>query len=148
MESLSQEVLLLTIPHLCRSSLEALNLTRSCLISPVLFNGTAPFPYLQNLNIDAVMLTYDGRWYYTGDYSSMNCHLQYSAEDTERGEAMLNGQEPHHLWRTEPDPEMFGALVKSMAEGMNRMPRLLLLEFCMAMHPTGDHGILFMYSEA
>ncbi|KAE8332150.1 hypothetical protein BDV39DRAFT_189267 [Aspergillus sergii] len=141
------DALNLSIRKLAETSpLATLSLTGPWLISPALFNGTAPFPYLQDLNINAAILTYDGRWYYTGDPSFVNRHFQFGTEDTEQGEAMLNGEVPH-WWRTVPDPEMFHALMKSMAEAMNRMPRLLRLKFCMAMYLTGDHGIFFWYSE-
>ncbi|KAB8276348.1 hypothetical protein BDV30DRAFT_235802 [Aspergillus minisclerotigenes] len=142
------DVLNLFIRKLAETSpLARLYLTGSWLISPVLFNGTAPFPYLQDLNIDAAILTYDGRWYYTGDPSSVVRRFPLGANVTERGEAMLNGQQPWHQWRTEPDPEMLNALMKSMAEVMIRMPRLLRLKFCMAMYPTDNAEIVFTYSE-
>ncbi|GMF87644.1 unnamed protein product [Aspergillus oryzae] len=93
------------------------------------------------------MLTYDGRWYYTGNPSSVICRFPLGTNETEWGQAMLNGQQPWHQWRTEPDPEMLNALMKSMAEAMNRMPRLLRLEFCMAMYLTDNPEIVFTYSE-
>ncbi|KAF7621486.1 hypothetical protein AFLA_011784 [Aspergillus flavus NRRL3357] len=79
--------------------------------------------------INEAMLTYDGRWYYTGNPSSVICRFPLGTNETEWGQAMLNGQQPWHQWRTETDPEMLNALMKSMAEAMNRMPRLLRLEF-------------------
>ncbi|OGM49435.1 hypothetical protein ABOM_003579 [Aspergillus bombycis] len=159
------DVLNLSLRRLAETApLESLVLTGWWPISPALFNGTAPFPYLQDLHIDAAMLTYDGRWYYTGNPDSVDPHFQFDtdedegsdsdpsiiSEDTEaangQGEAVLNDDEPQHLWRTEPDPQMFDALMKSMAEAMNRMPRLLGLEFRMGVYPTGDHAISFEYS--
>ncbi|RMZ36710.1 hypothetical protein CA14_006241 [Aspergillus flavus] len=97
--------------------------------------------------INEAMLTYDGRWYYTGNPSSVICRFPLGTNETEWGQAMLNGQQPWHQWRTEPDPEMLNALMKSMAEAMNRMPRLLRLEFCMAMYLTDNPEIVFTYSE-
>ncbi|QMW31650.1 hypothetical protein G4B84_007031 [Aspergillus flavus NRRL3357] len=97
--------------------------------------------------INEAMLTYDGRWYYTGNPSSVICRFPLGTNETEWGQAMLNGQQPWHQWRTETDPEMLNALMKSMAEAMNRMPRLLRLEFCMAMYLTDNPEIVFTYSE-
>lgn len=36
-----------------------------------LFEGDIEFPHLKEVEIECSMLTYDGRWYYTGDPSTV-----------------------------------------------------------------------------
>jgi len=53
-----------------RTRLKSLNLTEDWPISPVLFNGDKPFPYL-GVGAERAPITYDDRWYYTGNLTQI-----------------------------------------------------------------------------
>lgn len=126
--------------------LKTLNLTGNWPVSPALFNGDKPFPYLEKVRIAGAPITYDGRWYYTGNPSDVKAshdnapHDETVADsdsdsnssfDSEVAdflpigrEALLNGYQPLHTWRTRPDPQTFDPLMQSAATAALRMPSL------------------------
>ncbi|KAL4968444.1 uncharacterized protein BDV14DRAFT_197224 [Aspergillus stella-maris] len=63
------------ICKLAQTTLKSLEITSACFISPVLFGidpshperETAPFPKLENFIVEIAHVTYDGRWYFTGN---------------------------------------------------------------------------------
>ncbi|KAL2823819.1 hypothetical protein BDW59DRAFT_148378 [Aspergillus cavernicola] len=155
--------------HLCRAvctlaqrSLRELYMGQECLISPVLWGfdrvnrdrEEKSFPYLEKLQIDFALYTYDGRWYYTGDPSEGADHgfneadhrdaappltsdsepdscSSYNSEyaDTlnEELEDELNGNTPYNSWRQVPDLSMFNPLIRALVSATLRMPRLMAL---------------------
>lgn len=122
------------------------------------------FPYLKIVDITFSLITYDGRWYYTGnpnkvksvadlnpgeEYgpdldsdSDLNSNSSFDSESWGRDnidqyrEAVLNGDEPQHLWRQKPDPDTFYPLVRAMVAAAMRMPKLEHLR----MGPGDVHG--------
>ncbi|KAI9925914.1 hypothetical protein MW887_005720 [Aspergillus wentii] len=146
-----------------RARLTTLSLTGDWLISPALFDE-ATFPYLERVKVEGALITYDGRWYYTGDPSAEESESPPSAayadddnsssdsnssfnseinEDiNEDREELLNGDSPYHMWRTQPDPEMFGALMKSAAAAALRMPSLRNLMISVGQVPMNDNTII------
>ncbi|KAJ0417296.1 hypothetical protein BJY00DRAFT_289962 [Aspergillus carlsbadensis] len=159
--------------HLCRAvcelaqrRLRELHMVGPCLISPTLWGlsrgnlGTdkldLTFPHLEIARIEFALVTYDGRWYYTGDatensededeahavptYSqrelasdsdSDSCssfNSEYHDEINESREACLNGNDPYNPWRHHPDPVTFEPLQRGMILAAMQMPRLRALE--------------------
>lgn len=108
------------------------------------------FPHLQTVDITFPLITYDGRWFYTGDpneveplqggdpgeesepNSDSDRDSNLSSDSGSWGEdkvyvyreAVLNGDEPSHWWRLKPDPDMFYPLVRAMVTAAMRMPKL------------------------
>ncbi|KAE8152992.1 hypothetical protein BDV25DRAFT_127610 [Aspergillus avenaceus] len=143
-----------------------LSLTGDWLVSPELFNGEKTFPYLEKVNIQGALITYDGRWYYTGNPTDIEASYENIRDDVDDGsdsdsnssfnskggdplpegrEALLNGHEPYHMWRTRPDPQMFDPLMKIMATAIPRMPSLQNFRFSMGTNSMFYHGIIFEY---
>ncbi|KAL4885778.1 hypothetical protein BJY04DRAFT_116938 [Aspergillus karnatakaensis] len=149
------------ICKLAQRSLKNLEILKACVISPVLW-GLDPlhqdregaiFPHLEMLAVDIAHITYDGRWYFTGnpedadydedeieemmnetiddnpDIDSKYTTSSFNSEDNEHEidedrEAFLNGEEPYYSWRRTPDPELFNPLVKGLVSATMRMPKL------------------------
>ncbi|KAE8371306.1 hypothetical protein BDV26DRAFT_276381 [Aspergillus bertholletiae] len=164
------DVLNIAIRKLAETShLTTLNLTGWWLVSPALFNTDKTFPHLKKMQIQGALVAYDGRWYYNGNpaeveasyealrdgldddddvedsdsNSSFNSDFQDSLP--EYREAVLNGHEPGHMWRTQPDVQMFDPLMKMMATAIPRMPRLRNLIFSMGWSYIDDNAIIFEY---
>lgn len=137
------------IRKLAQRSLHILNLDGPCMVSPALWSGQddAEFPYLTELVVRMTIVTYDGRWYYTGDPAAIEAEeldpedeLEigvdvesetesanpeiYDDEIHEERAAFFNGDIPYYPWRRRPDPDMYDPLVRSLAEAAMRMPRL------------------------
>ncbi|KAL4933949.1 uncharacterized protein BDV17DRAFT_298135 [Aspergillus undulatus] len=141
-----------------------LNLTGDWLVSPALFNGQKQFPYLERVHIQGAPITYDGRWYYTGNSTAVNASYENTQDDAaddsdsdsnssfnseygdslpEGREALLNGDDPHHAWRTHPDPQVFDPLMKTMATAVLRMSSLQNLRFSMGSNSMFYNSITF-----
>lgn len=148
--------------------LTTLNLTGWWMVSPALFSTDKTFPYLQKVQIQGALITYDGRWYYNGNpadvepsydsiryddddedssdsdsNSSFNSEFQDSIP--EHREALLNGEKPYHMWRTQPDLQMFDPLMKTMATAILQMPRLQNFSFSIGWNYIDENAILFEY---
>jgi hypothetical protein len=159
--------------HLCRAvcklaqrTLRELYMVGPCLISPALW-GLAhdnldtdkldlTFPHLEIVKIEFALVTYDGRWYYTGDpteniedeeeanaeptYSqrelasdsdSDSCssfNSEYHDEINDYREDCLNGNSPYNPWRRHPDAQNFEPLQRGMILAAMQMPKLRALE--------------------
>ncbi|KAL3448153.1 hypothetical protein BJX65DRAFT_73752 [Aspergillus insuetus] len=159
--------------HLCRAvcklaqrRLRELCMVGPCLISPALW-GLSPdnldtdkldltFPSLETVKIEFALVTYDGRWYYTGDatenigdeeeanaeptYSqrelasdsdSDSCssfNSEYHDEINDYREDCLNGNNPYNTWRRHPDAQTFEPLQRGMILAAMQMPKLRALE--------------------
>ncbi|KAL2859518.1 hypothetical protein BJX68DRAFT_116369 [Aspergillus pseudodeflectus] len=159
--------------HLCRAvcklaqrRLRELYLVGPCLISPAIWglchdNLDADkldltFPHLEIAKIEFALVTYDGRWYYTGDatenigdeeeanavrtYSqqelasdsdSDSCssfNSEYHDEINDYREGCMNGNDPYNTWRRHPDPRTFEPLQRGMILAAMQMPKLRTLE--------------------
>ncbi|KAB8265587.1 hypothetical protein BDV32DRAFT_33953 [Aspergillus pseudonomiae] len=146
--------------------LTTLNLTGWWLVSPALFNTDKTFPYLKKVQIQGALITYDGRWYYNGNPADVEAGYESTRSDDEDGtdsdtnssfnsefqdylperrEALLNGRSPCHMWRTQPDPQMFDPLMQTMATAILRMPRLRTFSFSIGWSYMDEHAILFEY---
>ncbi|KAE8140676.1 hypothetical protein BDV38DRAFT_268850 [Aspergillus pseudotamarii] len=148
--------------------LTTLNLTGWWLVSPALFNTDKTFPYLQKVQIQGALITYDGRWYYNGNPADVEPSYDSSRDDDddedssdsdsnssfnsefqdsipEYREALLNGENPHYMWRTQPDLQMFDPLMKTMATAILRMPRLRNFSFSIGWGYIDENAILFEY---
>ncbi|RDW93388.1 uncharacterized protein DSM5745_00710 [Aspergillus mulundensis] len=143
------DVLSNAIRKLAQRSLRQLELQDNVPISPALFGppeDDTPFPHLEYIDIQFPILTYDGRWYYTGDRHAVEPDTPFETEveqihngsslddgpsDTDSVISLnnsradfLNGNIPAHEWRTSPDPCMFDPLVHSVAAAALHMPKL------------------------
>ncbi|KAL4911437.1 hypothetical protein BDW74DRAFT_164921 [Aspergillus multicolor] len=143
------------IRKLAQRSLRGLTLSNGVPISPALFgppDDETPFPHLEHARIDFPILTYDGRWYYTGSRETMDADELDPDEEREiaRGPAIdgadsdtdsvisinmdradfLNGNIPEHPWRTFPDPDTFDPLMRSIVSATLRMPVLRNIIVC------------------
>ncbi|OGM45561.1 hypothetical protein ABOM_006482 [Aspergillus bombycis] len=148
--------------------LTTLNLTGWWLVSPALFNTDKTFPYLNKVQIQGALITYDGRWYYNGNPADVEAGYESTRSDDEDGDAsdsdtnsslnsefpdflperrdaLLNGQRPCHMWRTQADPQMFDPLMRTMATAIPRMPRLRTFSFSMGWGYMDENAILFEY---
>ncbi|KAL2816483.1 hypothetical protein BJX63DRAFT_137249 [Aspergillus granulosus] len=153
--------------HLCRAvcrlaqrNLRELYMVGPCLISPALWglshNNMNPakleitFPQLEVVKIEFALITYDGRWYYTGDPtedqmvretfsqlasdsdsgtdSCSSFNSEYHDEINEYRQECLNGNYPYSTWRHDPDPKTFGPLQRGMVLAARQMPKLRSLE--------------------
>ncbi|RAQ49289.1 hypothetical protein AFGD_002447 [Aspergillus flavus] len=163
------DVLNIAIRKLAENThLRTLNLTGWWLVSPALFNTDKTFPYLQKVQIQGALITYDGRWYYSGNPTDVEASydpIRYGADDEdssdsdsnssfnsefqdslpEHREALLNGERPYHMWRTQPDLQMFDPLMKVMATAILRMPRLRTFSFSIGWSYMDENAILFEY---
>ncbi|KAE8318612.1 hypothetical protein BDV41DRAFT_521528 [Aspergillus transmontanensis] len=151
-----------------KTHLTTLNLTGWWLVSPALFNTDKTFPYLQKVQIQGALITYDGRWYYSGNPADVEASydpIRYGDDDEdssdsdsnssfnsefqdslpEHREALLNGERPYHMWKTQPDLQMFDPLMKVMATAILRMPRLRTFSFSIGWNYMDDNAILFEY---
>ncbi|KAL5342120.1 hypothetical protein BJX70DRAFT_395095 [Aspergillus crustosus] len=145
---------------LAQASLQRLELDSPAVLSPVLFGVDSlhpdrqnkTFPFLQSLLITMAPMTYDGRWYFTGDSteaisdededsmdedalqaeppnweagsnSSYNSAEKVREVDFDR-ERYLDGEAPTFLWRFHPDPSTFEPFVRALLSAIPRMPRL------------------------
>ncbi|OJJ86314.1 uncharacterized protein ASPGLDRAFT_100441, partial [Aspergillus glaucus CBS 516.65] len=124
--------------------------------------------HLTNRNLTGCMLkgafiTYGGRWYYTSNPTDIEADYGHSRDDSgdedsdsnssfnsefqdslpKGRESLLNGDEPHYMWRAQPDPQMFDPLMKTMATVVLRMPRLRNFLFSIGMGCMEDCGIVF-----
>lgn len=111
------------------------------------------FPSLRRFDIKVGILAPSGEWYYTGDpaaveagSSTLDDMESEDEEDSDGGgsddgdsddgdsdddednterDAIVNGERPHHPWRTRLNTETFDPLVKSLSEAVLRgMPSL------------------------
>lgn len=104
------------------------------------------FPALRRLDIKSGILAPIGKWYYTGDHASVEAYDgDYIPDDDEDDDAQsdvdssdnsgdednstrdrfVNGERPHHEWRTRPDPDTFDPLIQDLTEAvLKRMPSL------------------------
>lgn len=148
------DVLSHAIRKLAQRSLRILHMDGPCIVSPALWESgqgdDGEFPYLTEMAVDMTIVTYDGRWYYTGDPAAVTAQeldseeelmigvedesesersddSRYDEEIDEERAAFFNGNIPYHPWRRNPDPDMFDPLVRSLAEAALRMPRLQYL---------------------
>ncbi|KAL3469567.1 hypothetical protein BJX99DRAFT_251913 [Aspergillus californicus] len=139
---------------LVQTSLRELHLLGEYMISPVLWglDGENPdretnlFPHLQKLEVRFPIITYDGRWYYTGDPRCGMDDQDFEDEDDDDdgfgggqtpsstssdtdscSSTYLNGVNPQAAWRTSPDPAMFDPLIKGLVSAAARMPELVSL---------------------
>ncbi|KAI1441830.1 hypothetical protein F5Y02DRAFT_398352 [Annulohypoxylon stygium] len=109
------------------------------LISPDLFRSrrtadpdSSEWPTLRNISVKAEIIAPSGQWYYTGDpdavepgvESTYGDSSETSESDDEDHGSRDDGVRPTHPWRTQPDPDLFNALVKDMAGAVLRMPQL------------------------
>lgn len=60
-----------------------LRLEGQWLLSPALFEGEIEFPHLREVEIECSMLAYDGRWYYTGDPSTVQAEYPNSKDSSD-----------------------------------------------------------------
>ncbi|RDW89988.1 uncharacterized protein DSM5745_01763 [Aspergillus mulundensis] len=152
------DVLNKVVSKLAQQSLRELYLDEAWMISPALFMATdtensddLTFPYLKTVAISFPLITYDGRWLYTGDPDDIpraplegtpprppKPELEPEAEpdsdsNSEPGDgididdyngSILNGDEPGHPWRIIPDSETFDPIVRSLAAAVLEMPSL------------------------
>ncbi|KAL2785510.1 hypothetical protein BJX66DRAFT_343019 [Aspergillus keveii] len=159
--------------HLCRAvcklaqrRLRQLYMVGPCLISPALWGLShdnldtdkldLTFPHLEIVKVEFALVTYDGRWYYTGDpteniedeeeanaeptYSqgelasdsdSDSCssfNSEYHDETNDYREDCLNGNSPYNPWRRHPDAQTFEPLQRGMILAAMQMPKLRALE--------------------
>ncbi|KJK63129.1 hypothetical protein P875_00033982 [Aspergillus parasiticus SU-1] len=151
-----------------KTHLTTLNLTGWWLVSPALFNTDKTFPYLQKVQIQGALITYDGRWYYSGNPADVEASydpIRYGDDDEdssdsdsnssfnsefqdslpEHREALLNGERPYHMWKTQPDLQMFDPLMKVMATAILRMPRLRTFSFSIGWNYMDENAVLFEY---
>lgn len=144
------DMLSLAIRELAQRNLRELNLDQVP-ISPALFGSSdtdanTSFPHLEHVRIKFPIITYDGRWYYTGNRDSVNPEeldpeeqmqidngpsLEEPDSDIESDISLnmdradfLNGKIPWYNWRTRPDPTMFNTLIRSVVAATLRMPKL------------------------
>jgi hypothetical protein len=161
------DMLSLAIRELAQRSLRELTLDHVP-ISPALFGPSAPdanasFPHLEHVRIKFPIITYDGRWYYTGNRDSVDPEeldpeeqmqidngpsLEEPDSDIESDISLnmdradfLNGKIPWYTWRTQPDPTMFNTLIRSVVAATLRMPKLknLLLTTKVRGHSACDY---------
>ncbi|KAL4810227.1 hypothetical protein BDV18DRAFT_54824 [Aspergillus unguis] len=157
------DALNVAIRKLAESHLTSLSLTGDWLVSPALFDGQKQFPYLERVQIEGALITYDGRWHFNGNPDAVDASFEDTRNDEddmsdsdtnsslnseyadslpEGREALLNGDNPHHLWRTNPDPQMCDPLMKAMATAVLRMPSLQNLRFSVAANSLSHSGII------
>lgn len=140
-----------------------LNLTGSWLVSAALFNGEGTFPYLEKVHVKGAFITYGGQWYYTSNPTDIEADNGHSRDDSgdedsdsnssfnsefqdflpKGRESLLNGDEPHYMWRAQLDPQMFDPLMKTMATAVLRMPRLRNFLFSIGVGCMEDYGVVF-----
>ncbi|KAL4738457.1 hypothetical protein BDV11DRAFT_189573 [Aspergillus similis] len=161
------DMLSLAVRALAQQSLRELNLDHVP-VSPALFGPSAPgantsFPHLEHVRIKFPILTYDGRWYYTGSRESVEPEeldpeeqmqidngpsLDEPDSDVESEVSLnmeradfLNGMIPWYSWKTRPDPTMFNTLMRSVVAATLRMPKLknLLLTTKVRGHSACDY---------
>ncbi|KAH8598589.1 hypothetical protein B0O99DRAFT_738800 [Bisporella sp. PMI_857] len=114
-------------------TIKTLKLTGSFILSNEFFNITSS---------DSDTMTPSGGWYYTGDPDSTepNNERSYDSEDEEEvidsadSDAedypavwewvKLNGEQPNHLWRNRPDPEVYNPFLLEAILSVSRMPSL------------------------
>ncbi|KAF5857642.1 hypothetical protein ETB97_005497 [Aspergillus alliaceus] len=152
----SGDALNISIRNLCETSpFSHLHLEGWWPVSPALFAGRAPFPFLQNVKIEAALTTYDGRRFESDESSSdedldSNSSFNSEYEDyvREGREALLNGDEPYYMWRTKPEAGMFDRFREDMARAMRRMHCLRELSFSMGWNYHDDYAILLEYTDS
>lgn len=139
------------IRDLSQGTLAELELV-SIILSPDLFRDgrnagpgqpdTTVWPHLQRLKITAGLLAPSGEWYYTGDPDDVEqgwgspvdgrsesddggSNASGDSADHEEQDLVVNGQRPHHAWRTRPDAR-FESLMLDLADAASkrRMPSL------------------------
>jgi hypothetical protein len=150
------DVLNIAIRKLAETTpLKHLTLTGNWLVSPALFDGEKPFPHLEEFIIHSELITYDGRWYYTGNPSDAESMFSFTWDDdpesgdedtyssdsssssnhgafvrpSESRDLALNGHKPFRVFRTQPDTLMVDPLMRTMAAAILRMPKLRKLLF-------------------
>lgn len=141
--------------------------------SPSSTNGGTPdadhqssiFPGLRRLDIKCGILAPSGEWYYTGDPAAVEADAEGDLvlddddddddsesddnssgsgdEDSSTRDRFVNGERPHHEWRTRPDPETFDALVRDMTDAvLGQMPSLEWAQLDTGSNLTGCVGII------
>ncbi|KAL3458270.1 hypothetical protein BJX64DRAFT_266895 [Aspergillus heterothallicus] len=153
---------------LAQRRLRELYMLGPCLISPALWGLSTEnidiekldiaFPHLETVKIEFALVTYDGRWYFTGDPSEglsddegqhtgqtysqgelssdsdsdsdwfSSINSEYHDKINEYRQNCLNGAEPVNAWRRNPDPTTFGPLQRGMILAAKQMPKLRALE--------------------
>lgn len=111
---------------------------------PMADHESPTFPDLRRLDINSGILAPSGQWYYTGDPASVEAsegdYIRDDDDDTEGDvdsdedsgdednstrDRFVNGERPHHEWRTRPDPDMFDPLIQDLTDAvLKRMPSL------------------------
>ncbi|KAL4909671.1 hypothetical protein BDW74DRAFT_143500 [Aspergillus multicolor] len=146
------DILNKAVSKLAQQSLRELYLDEAWMISPALFTASdtensddLSFPYLKTASISFPLITYDGRWLYTGDPGDIppqkenapqtfrqepeaEPDLDFNPEggdDIDRyHESLVDDDEPGHPWRIIPDSEAFDPIVHSLAAAVLKMPSL------------------------
>lgn len=140
-----------SIRNLSQDTLTELELI-SIIISPDLFRDgsktgagqadTTVWSHLQHLKITSGLLAPSGKWYYTGDPNDVEpswgspvdstseseddgSNVSDDSADHKEQDLVVNGQRPHHAWRTRPDAK-FDSLMLDFADAASRrrMPNL------------------------
>ncbi|CAI6094448.1 unnamed protein product [Clonostachys chloroleuca] len=152
------------------TSLEKLVLI-NILISPDLFRNTRilgvteepTWPTIQHLFIKSNILTPSGEWLYTGLPDSIQPRWvryrqdsvvdfdEYSeVDDSDDGmEDFLAATDmnPHHLWRTQPDPQVLDPLLLDLIGAIDRMPKLRTGLFHLAPNRNAFQGLMFQWAQ-
>lgn len=138
-----------------RAPLTKLKLKGQWLLSPALFEGDIEFPHLREVEIECALFTYDGRWYYNGDPSTVQAKyprtrvthefqedsdsdlsLHSESEQGDRWDSFKDqfrdGENSKHIWRTKPDVQVFNPLIKALVAAILRMPNLQNMIFNIA----------------
>lgn len=146
------------------------------MISPDLFQNSLPvadqgppptFPDLKRLDIKSGILAPGGKWYYTGDPASLEASEgdfiedddddtdgdvdseDSGDEDNSTRDRFVNGERPHHEWRTRPDPETFDPLIRDLTDAMlKQMPSLQWARLEIGCGLDGFVGIIIQCCEA
>lgn len=125
-----------------------------------------PISTLRQIHVEDGLLSPSGKWYYTGNPaavapdSPLSVYDDYSQpdgdddsegddsegdssdEDHQDRDAVINGAQPRHLWRTQPDPEMLDSLVIDMAKALHHMPALKRARLEIAGDLPGPMGVM------
>ncbi|VUC26859.1 unnamed protein product [Clonostachys rosea] len=152
------------------TSLEKLVLI-NILISPDLFRNTRVvgvaeetlWPTVQQLFIKSNILTPSGEWLYTGLPDSIQPRWvryrqnsvidfdEYSevddSDDSMEDFLTATDMNPHHLWRTQPDPQVLEPLLLDLVGAMDRMPKLRAGLFHLAPNRNAFQGLMFQWAQ-
>lgn len=140
------------------------------MISRDLFLGSSIFRHLRRLDITSGILAPSGKWYYTGDPASVEAYEgddildsddddddaesdadseDSGDEDNSTRDRFVNGERPHHEWRTRSDPDTFNPLIQDLTDAvLKRMPSLQWARLEMGGGLQEILGIIIQYCEA